>query len=166
MQEEQVCVACRRPKASLNCGSCQESVCKNCAQFLDESTFSFLKEIPKELSHTYYCPMCHDSTVAPALDAYREVMDRAQQAYVFFITQRKPIPLLKKSKEKVSVKACEDRDETILRLAFFAAQEGYNAVTQVVVESEKIRNAGYEKSVWRGEGIPALVDAEKLERRK
>lgn len=162
----EVCLACRRPKANVSCGICQEPLCKSCALFLDASSFSFMKKIPEDLSHTYYCPSCHDAQVAPALESYNEVMERAREAYFFFVTQRKPIPIIKKSKEKVFVSSCDDRDETILRLAFLAVEQGYNAVVQAEVDSQKVRNEGYEKSVWKGEGFPAEVDAARLERRK
>lgn len=164
--EESTCISCRRPKSVHECGLCHEPLCKNCAQFLDESTFSFMKKLPDELSHSYYCYPCYDAHVEPTFELYRQHMQQAQESYIFFTTQKKPVPIIKKSKEKVSVESCEDRDETILRLAFLSAEQGYNAVVQVEVTSEKIRNEGYEKSKWRGVGFPAQVDAAKLERWK
>jgi len=162
--ENEVCISCQRPKATLNCGICQEPVCKSCAEFLDASSFSFLQKVAEELTHTYYCPACHNAQVAPALESYEKVMDRARETYFFFTTQKRPLPILKKSKESIRVATCDDRNETILRLAFMAAEQGYNAVIQAEVTSEKVRNGGYVKSVWRGVGIPAQVDAEKLEK--
>ena len=164
MAEKSICISCRRPKASLSCEICFEPVCKSCERFLEASTFSFFETLPEELSHTHYCSLCYDSHVAPAFDSYSEIMERARGLYFFFDTQRKMIPVLKTSKENVRVESCNDRDETILRLGFLAAQQGYNAVTEAKVVCEKVRNAGYQKSKWQGVGIPAQVDAEKLER--
>ncbi len=107
---------------------------------------------------------CFDSEVQPALENYRELIEQARSVFIFFTTQKKAIPLIKKSKEKVVVEACDDRDETILRLAFQAAQQGYNAVIETEVVAQKIRNEGYQKSVWRGVGVPAQVNAERMER--
>ncbi len=162
---ENICISCRKPKASLNCEICQESLCKACVRFLDSSTFSFLKKIPEALVHTYYCSSCFDAQVEPALASYQELMERARGLYFFFNLQRKPIHLIKKAKETIQVEACDDRNETILRLAFLAAEQGYNAVIEAEVVSKKMRNSGYQKSLWTGVGIPAQVDSERLERR-
>ena len=161
---ESECVCCRRPKATLTCEICQDALCKSCAQFLDAATFAFLETKPEELTHSHYCPTCYGAHVEPALEKYNEVLGRAREAYFFFTSQRKPIPILKKAKEGIQVASCMDRDETILRLGFLAASQGYNAVIEAEVTSEKVRNEGYQKSVWKGKGIPANVDVAKLER--
>lgn len=161
---EKVCISCRRPKAIHECGLCSEPVCKNCEIFLDSGTFSFLEHVPDPLTHTHYCPGCFSSEVDPALQNYNETMELAKNVYFFFRTQKRPPPILKKSKERVRVGACDDRDQTILRLAFFAVQQGFNGIIEAEVTSEKIRNGAYQSSVWKGVGIPALVDAEKIER--
>lgn len=159
-----VCLSCRRTRPVSPCEVCFEEVCSNCEHFLGASTFSFLKEVPSELSHSHYCQGCYDSKVEPALESYRETMKRAEKVYVFFTSQRKSLPVLRRSKEKISVEKCEDRDETILRLAFFAAQQDYNAILETDVASVKVRDAGYEHKVWRGSALPVQVDAEKVER--
>ncbi len=156
------CDSCRKPKSGFECEMCESALCKNCAQILDQDTFSFLAEIPETLKHTTYCPQCFDENVAPELETYREVMQRAEEVFVFFTSQRKEIPLIKRSKLSFSVKDNIDRDQTILRLAFFAAKEGYNAITEVEVISEKVRNGAYQTSKWRGTGVPAQIDADKL----
>ena len=159
---EKICASCRKPKANRSCGLCNEPLCKACSQFLEESSFSFLEKVPEELSHSTYCQPCYNTTVAPALDSYDETMERAKQVYVFFKLQRKPIPLIKRSKKQVEVSNIPDRDEAILRLAFLASQESFNAVVDVNVIMEKVRNQGYEKSKYQGTGFPAQVDASKL----
>ncbi len=93
-------------------------------------------------------------------------MEQAREAYIFFTTQKNPPPVVSKSKERLQVSECIDRDETILRLAFQAVRLGFNAVLETHVVAEKVRNAGYQKSAWRGTGVPAMVDADKLERRR
>ena len=161
---QEICQSCRSPKANFKCGVCEGTLCKRCSQFLSEDTFSFLDQIPEVLKHTYYCHPCYDDQVAPALETYNETMERARGLYCFFTTQKKSVPMLRKSKEKVQVKACPDRDETILRLAFFAAQQGFNAITEVALTCEKVRNLAYQNSLWHGIAIPTEVDVEKLER--
>ena len=162
MQKEE-CICCRKPKATLECEVCNEMVCKGCSQALDQATFAFREAIPEILTHNLYCSACYDQHVAPELDAYNEILDRAREVFVFFTTQRKEIPLIRRSKETFQVKNNNDRDETILRLGYFAAKDNYNAITEVNVFAEKVRNGGYQTSTWQGSGIPALVDADKME---
>jgi hypothetical protein len=157
------CVSCGKPKAVLNCEVCDDAICKKCDQLLAPETFSFLAKIPEELSHLHYCGNCYDSLVAPELDVYQEAMERAKNAFVFFTTQRKETPLIKKAREVFKVENCIDRDETILRLAFFAAQLNYNAIVEVEVEAEKVRSGAYQTSRWSGRGIAAQIDAKKME---
>jgi hypothetical protein len=161
---EETCISCRRPKAIHLCGICKESICKNCSQFLAAGTFSFLRTLPEQLSHSYYCANCYDQHVSPALESYNEKMERARNLYFFFITQRKPIPMIKKSKETLRVEECDDRDETILRLAFLAIESGYNSVVEAEITSKKVRNEGWVKAVWQGIGVAANIDVERFER--
>lgn len=157
------CISCGKPKAVLSCEVCNEALCKKCDQILEPDTFSFLPKVPEELTHLHYCGSCFDSVVAPELDSYHETMERAKNAFVFFTTQRKETPLIKKAREVLKVSNCLDRDETILRLAFFAAQADFNAIIEVEVSSEKIRNGAYQTSRWNGQGIAAQIDGHKLD---
>jgi uncharacterized protein YbjQ (UPF0145 family) len=159
----QECVSCGKPKAVLNCDVCQDPVCKKCDQILARDTFSFLPVVPEALSHMHYCNNCHDSIVAPELEAYDEVMEQAKAVYVFFTTQRKEIPLIRKEREVLKVKDCDDRDETILRLAFLSAKQGFNAIIEVEVNAEKVRDGAYQTSRWSGKCVAAMVDGQKVE---
>lgn len=157
------CDSCGKPKANYNCSICEQHSCKKCAQFLKEGAFSFYETVPEELTHSVYCGSCYDSTVAPEMEKYEELMALAKKVFVFFIVRKRPIPLTRKSKEYVKVAACQDRDETILRLAFFAALAGYNAIMETDVTSEKVRDGSYQTSVWSGSALPADVNEAKLE---
>lgn len=117
-----------------------------------------------ELKHSYYCASCHADQVEPELESYREILARAKEVFFFFETRKNPIQVMRKSSEAVQVTDCVDRDETILRLGFMAASQGFNAIVDAVVTDEKVRNHGYQKTRWRGRGWPATVDAARLER--
>lgn len=158
------CISCRRPKGDRACGLCTEPVCRDCAQFLEEGTFAYLPEIAPELKHSFYCQSCYSQTVEPELERYRETLERAREVFFFFDTQKRPVQLLSKGTAQAVVQECEDRDDTILRLGFIAAQQGFNAIIDAQVLNEKVRNHGWQKTRWRGRGWPANVDAERLER--
>ena len=131
---------------------------------LIEGSFAYLAEIPEELTHLQYCYPCYSVKVEPALESYKQTMELARNVYFFFSTQRRPPPIVKKSRDKIKVSQCMDRDETILRLGFQAASQGYNAVVEAEVVSVKLRNEAYQKSVWSGVGYPAKVDGAKIDR--
>jgi hypothetical protein len=155
-----LCASCRDSKANmkkeLRCGLCQNFVCKDCAHPLKRLTFSFFKKIPDELSRDIYCEQCHNDTVAPALENYEKIMAQAKDVFIFEKTANS-IPLIMRSKQKMTVSDCPDRKETILRLAFFAAERSFNAVVDVELTATKIRNYGYQTSSWSGFGFPARI---------
>ena len=160
------CKECGKSKANLQCEICEASLCKKCTQFLPQNTFSFLETLPSELSHQTYCGACHDEYVSPELRTYEEIMARAKNVIIFYKTQKKDIPLIHKSKEVCKIKNHPDRDEVILRLAFFAAKLNFNAMIEVEVTSERIQNKSrsYQFNRWDGIGIAAQIDEEKLAR--
>jgi hypothetical protein len=132
--------------------------------FLEEGTFAFLPELKPELTHSYYCQGCHATQVEPELEAYRETLERAREVFFFFDTRKQAMPVQRKATAMAVVEDCADRDETILRLGFIAASQGFNAIVEGNVAAEKVRNHGWQKTRWRGRGWPAQVDAEKLDR--
>jgi hypothetical protein len=148
----------------MNCELCAEPLCRACDQFLKSESFSFLAKVPEELSHTHYCPSCHDAQVAPAFESYEGTLEKARGVFIFFNTQKKAPYIMIKAQAAVKVEACADRDETILRLAFQAATLGHNALFEVEVIAEKVRNAGYQTTSWRGKGLPATIDAARFAR--
>lgn len=156
------CLACGKTKGLMSCELCQDSVCKQCVQFVSEDTFSYLPTLPEALSHRNYCTHCYDGEVAPALDTYYEVMERAKNVFVFFKTQRKEIPLIKRTREVHKIEKCVDRDITILKLAFIAAEQGFNGIIEVEANAKKLRNGAYQTSEWSGEGVCAMVDERKI----
>lgn len=164
--EKVICSVCQKPKATLDCGLCQCSICKYCAQILEEDAFSFSAQIPQDLSHQVYCGPCFDGQIASEIEKYNQIMEKAKDIQVFFTTQGKETRLIKRTEDPIQVLHCKDRDETILRLAFLAAQAGFNGIIDVNIVSEKIKNGHYQTSQWSGTAVPAHVKPEKLVRDK
>jgi uncharacterized protein YbjQ (UPF0145 family) len=156
------CTSCGKSKAQLTCGICEESICKKCTQFVEESAFSFLKWIPADLSHNAYCPTCHIQKVMPELEKYNDTMEQAKNTAVFMRAQNKEVHRIKRLEEPLEINECEDRNELILRLAFFAAQMGYNSIIDVNVVAKKVRSGSYQTTVYSGTAIPVHVDQAKL----
>ncbi|MFS4457819.1 hypothetical protein [Bdellovibrio sp. HCB2-146] len=160
--ENSVCCSCQSTKAPLTCGMCQEAVCKKCTEFMDEGAFSFEPNVPAELSHSTYCRLCFDAKVSPALDDYNALKKQAKEVFVFFKDQNKESRLIKRLEDPIYVPECEDRNETLLRLAFLAAKGNFNVLVEVDITSEKKREGAYQKTIWKGSAIPSYVDPRKL----
>jgi hypothetical protein len=157
-----ICLVCQKPKANLSCGLCHSAVCKSCAQFLNEDDFAFLPEAERKFANGTYCTPCFDSEIGRELAAYDELRERAGDVTVYFKNQSKETRLFKRSKDILSVPSCADREETVLRLAFLAAQKGYNAIIDVDISAEKVRSkGGYQTSNWRGTAVATNLEGNK-----
>ncbi|MGK5084729.1 hypothetical protein WDW37_15655 [Bdellovibrionota bacterium FG-1] len=165
MIPDSYCISCRKTQVQHTCGLCGESLCRGCVIFLEEEAFAFRTQVPDELKHTHYCAICFEATVQPELDEYQRIMALAREVYFFFGALRHPLPVLRRAKVPVQIADCIDRDETILRLGFLAAEAGYNGIIEAEVTGEKVRNNGYQKTRWQGIGRPAEIDTGRLERR-
>jgi hypothetical protein len=159
------CSQCLKPKAKLKCGLCASDLCKTCANFLEEDQFSFLPEIPEELSKGIYCTNCFEEKVAPEIETYEGIMARARQVYIFNTTQGKETRLFKRTEAPLLVTDCADHNETVLRLAFLAARAHFNAVIDMDVNSKKYKDGSYTILKWTGTGIPTQVDGDYLDRK-
>lgn len=158
------CCVCQKSKAGLKCGLCENAVCKYCAQFVEESQFSFLPSIPAHLKHTTFCGPCFDAKIAPEIESYNEAMDRARSLTVFFTTDSKQTRNFKRIEKPFKVADCPDREETLLRLAFLAVQGNFNALIDVDIVSEKIRSGSYQTTKYSGTAMPTQIDLSKLRR--
>jgi hypothetical protein len=96
--------------------------------------------------------------VLPGVYAYKKLMKQAKDVFIVEKQPREGLRVLKKSVSPLKVSDCADREETFLRLAFQAAELGFNAVIRAKVESKKLRNFGYQKMQWQGSGIAANLD--------
>ncbi|MCC6137864.1 MAG: hypothetical protein IT287_04480 [Bdellovibrionaceae bacterium] len=160
------CTSCLKLEAPFNCGLCQDALCKKCAQFLDPNYFSFYESVPEVLKHSEYCRTCYDSKVSSHVDAYEKMLHKARNMFVFFRGQGKDVRSLqiKRPDTTLEVTDCEDYDETILRLAFRAAEKDYNVLVDVETHSEKIHNGSYHTLKWRGKATPTNAEEGRLNR--
>ena len=156
------CYVCSKSNAKLSCGVCVQALCKSCAEFLDEDHFSFWPQKATNLCHSIYCQSCYSNVVEPALAEYTEIMNRARQILVFMRDQGKETRLIRRIELPVVVEDCADYDETILRLAFMAAEKGKNAIVDTEVKTRKVREGSYQTSRFSGTAIPADVRDDKL----
>jgi hypothetical protein len=153
-----LCSICGQGKSIVRCGLCRKSLCKTCDQYVDPDAFALQEKKPDEWLRGHYCPSCMGETIEPALAAYEELLARARKVFIFFDTSPLPRSLIKKSNKGISINSCKDRDETFLRMGFRAAERGFNAVVEVVVERTRFKNT------WEGKGVPAHINEAKQAR--
>src|SRR3989344_1147102 len=96
--EKPICTICQKPKATLECGICHESICKNCTQFVDHDFFSFAAQTRQDLKASTFCGTCFYNQVQPAIEIHENLMNQARQVAVFYKDQSKagklPAPYL------------------------------------------------------------------------
>lgn len=158
----QNCHLCSKNKATLKCGLCQAEVCKTCVTFLEPGQFSFYSQIPEVLTHEVYCHGCYDSTVAPELEKYNQMLLQARDINVFEKAHGKETRFIRRTVKPVKVIDCADYDEALLRLAFFAVQSKHNAIIDVEIKSKKVSHGKYQTSLWSGSAVPANVQSHQL----
>jgi hypothetical protein len=163
--EKALCCTCFKPKATLTCGLCAADVCKYCARFLEDDSFAFLTQKSPEMQQDTFCGPCFDSKIGPALESYQDTLARAKDIHIFSKVQNKETRFIRRDEDRLQISECEDRDEVTMRLAFQAAERGFNGVIDVEIESRKVKTGNtYQTTRWWGSGIPAHIDPAKLVR--
>jgi hypothetical protein len=150
------CTACLTAKAHLQCVHCENPLCKSCADFVDEGSFSFFKKLPEGVKLGAYCPQCFEANVAKEKKRYDDLLRLAADVEVYLLNQTKESRRLNREEPEVKVQDCPDREEALMRLAFQAAELGYNCITDVDVAAKKIRDGTYQYAVYNGKGIPTM----------
>lgn len=156
------CCVCQKPKATLVCGSCESSVCKYCAQFLDEDQFIYMTDVPADLKHTTYCGPCFDSKVQPAISEYEKIVEKAKNITVYFTADSKITRNFKRNEKPYKVKDCAEKEEVVMKLAFLAVKGNFNAIIDVDVKYEKILMGTYQTTKWSGTAMPAQITSARL----
>jgi hypothetical protein len=160
------CVSCKSLKAPLICGVCANHVCKACAHFAGEESVALLESIPAHYSVGAFCQECFDLKIAPEIESYEEILERAKKIDVFYKSQSKESRFIRRTEKPIRVTACDDKDAAVMKLAFLAAKRGFNILVDVETEFTKVHPGGnYKTSICGAVAIPAVIDPEKLKRR-
>lgn len=153
-----ICKTCQKPKANFHCGLCTEAICKSCAHFVGEETFSFLKIIPKALTHETYCSTCFDENVSETFNDYNDTMEKAKDIIIYGKEQTKLTRGLPRTEEPYRVENCEDEEEVLMRMSFFAVKAGFNAIIDVQYTTRQQILGSHKKKMWAGTGMPVTID--------
>ncbi len=158
----ETCSSCRKPKAPYVCGLCSQHTCKSCTNFLGEDYFSYLKKVPEELKHTNYCMACFNDKIAAVKDEYDATMEKAKDIIIYSKDQAKLTRLLKPKLPPYEVDNCEDEQEALMRMSFFAVQDNFNCLMTVQLKHSKIIDGSHKKTIWSAVGTPITIDPTKI----
>lgn len=125
---------------------------------MDEDAFSFLRKKPKELSYSIYCDPCFQDKVAMPLSEYEDNYEKSKDIIIFRKNETKKTGHLKRKELPYKVEDCEDEQEVILRLAFFAVQDGFNCLLDLDISHRKIIVGSHKKTIYTATAIPITID--------
>lgn len=162
MTLQPICKICRGPKAKYECGLCHEHSCKKCTQFLGEDSFHLLKKIPDTLKHPTYCLNCFDEHVAATYNEYNETMEKAKDIIIYSKDQSKLTRFLKRKEEPIHVENCEDEQEALIHMSFYAVQGNFNALIDVEIKTKKIIVGSHKKTIYSGTAVPITIDPNEI----
>jgi hypothetical protein len=151
--------------SELICLRCQTHIAKREALFVNEEQFALLEKMPADIDVGVYCAPCFDAHVAEALADYNDKLEKAKDVNVFYSTQSKETRFVRRTEKAIRVENCQDRDDVILRLAFRAVESNKNSIVDVTLASVKVRNGGWQTTVWSGKAIPTDIEDSQLQRK-
>jgi hypothetical protein len=85
-------------------------------------------------------------------------MEKASEIIIFSKDETKKTGHLKRKELPYKVEDCEDKDEAILRLSFFAVEDGFNCLLDVHVTHRKIIVGSHKKTIFTATAIPIQID--------
>lgn len=129
---------------------------------MGEDRFSFMRKIPAILTHPVYCIGCFDEHVSSHLNEYEATMEKAKEVLVFTKNDSKRTGHIKRKEEPLKIEDCEDEDEVVLRLAFLAAQNGFNCLLDLVISNRKIIVGSHKKTIFNATAIPVTIDPSEI----
>jgi len=152
------CSVCQKTKSLNQCESCGDTVCKSCTQFIGEDTFKYQVYKPKNVQHNIYCPTCYNEYVAEAVDQYTNTLDAANNIIVFEKTQSKETRLMKRLEDPIKLQNETDRHDALMKMAFIAVQRHFNAIIDVEITPQKVRDGSYQTTIYTCSAIPVTIE--------
>lgn len=158
----EVCKTCRKPKAPYVCGLCSEHTCKACTQFMSEDFSALRKGVPDFLKHNSYCINCFDDQVAAPLSDYTGKMEKARDIIIYSKEQSKLTRFLKRKTEPYVVEGCEDEEEAVMKMSFYAVEDGFNCLIDLQYNSKKLIVGSHKKTLVGATAMGITIDPNEI----
>lgn len=121
---------------------------------MDDTEFDFSAVLPETLKDGIFCPACFHAHAEPVLDQYREHLEKARQVNTYDISQGNETSRIRRIEKPIKVENCGDKKEALMKLAFLAAQKGFDTLVDVDIQQEKVGTGTYKKLIWHGKAVP------------
>jgi len=148
------CQTCFKNKTALRCGDCEEPTCKVCSYFIDDTVFEYAELLPESVKDKTFCTPCYHKNADPILEEYKEYLEAAKNINVYSSIQGNETGMIRRIEKPIMVKECNDQEEALMLLAFYAAKKGYDTLVDVDIKSTKTGKGTYQKLIWTGRGVP------------
>lgn len=89
-------------------------------------------------------------------------MEKAREVIIYSNAQTKLTRLVSRKAEPYHVEECEDEQEALMRMSFFAAQNNFNALVDVAFKTRKIIVGSHKKTMFSATATPANIDPTRL----
>ena len=138
----------------MKCDDCDCLSCKHCSFIIDGEVFELVSLLPDSIKDKAFCPNCYNDKYGAIFEEQLEILERAKDVNVYSKIQTKETRLIRRIHKPIHIKECEGREETLLRLAFLAAKEGYDTLVDVDLTTQKIGTKSYIRLLWNGVAVP------------
>ncbi len=152
--EAKECTVCCSNKTAIQCDICSCASCKHCCYFIDEDVFEFVSLLPEKLQNKAFCPNCYNENISEEMEYLKETMQKARDVDVYLKDQGTETRRIRRIQKPIHIKECADREETLMRLAFLAAQKGFDTIIGVDIQAKKVGKGTYKKMIWSGTAVP------------
>ncbi len=163
MKQSVACKSCRSAQVVVDyqCGICQEPICKKCSLFPKED-FSFYRIVPEHLTHASYCSVCFDNEIAGPTEEYIELKEKAKEIIVFSKSESKQTRLMSRKEMPYVVDNCDDEDDALQRMSFFAVENNFNCLVDITFAKKKVVVGSHKKFIWSGRAIPVNIEPRRV----
>lgn len=120
------------------------------------------KPVPEFLKHSSYCMNCFDDQVAGPLNQYNETMEKAKDIILYSKDQSKLTRLIKTKAEPYKVENCEDEEEAVMRMSFWAVEDGHNCLISLQYQTKKAIVGSHKKTIFGATAIPVTIDPNEI----
>ncbi len=101
---------------------------------------------------------CFDDQVAAPLGDYNEKMEKAKDIILYSKDQTKLTRLIKRKVDPYKVEDCEEEEDAVMRLSFWAVEDGYNCLIDLQYHTKKIIVGSHKKTMFGATAVPVTID--------
>ena len=91
------------------------------------------------------------------MNSYTHDLELAKEIIIYEKSQTKLTRFLKRKEEPYIVDNCEDKQEALMKMSFYAVQEKFNALIDIEYFTKKIIVGSHKKTIWSARAVPISI---------